>query len=70
MKDAIIWRKSIHDNDYVCRCGKKLFENGEVAEDVLTDTDYLICPQCRWLVAKLSTVEDAIKSGAMRDAVA
>lgn len=62
---AIIWRKSIHDSDYICRCGHKLMDNNEM--DVVEDTGYILCPKCGYLVAKTSTVEEAIKNGAMRD---
>lgn len=67
---AIIWRKSIHDNDYVCKCGQKLMEKGEANLISMEDSEYLFCPKCGWNVAKLTTVEEAVKSGAMRDAVA
>lgn len=64
--NAIIWRKSIYDNDYKCRCGKKLYEHGDVVGDVQVYADYLICPNCGWNVAKLTTEEKAVKSGAFR----
>lgn len=62
---AIIWRKSIYENNYICRCGEKLMEDNVL--NVNEDCGYVICPKCKWLVAKLSTVDEAIKSGAMRD---
>ena len=67
IKTAIIWRKSVYDNDYVCRCDKKLMENGEVCDDMLYDLeeDELICPDCKWNVAKYTTVEKAYASGAI-----
>lgn len=65
MKDAIIWRKSIFENDYVCRCGKKLMSKGKIAKDIVEEMNYLICPSCNYLVAKLSTIEDAEKEGAI-----
>ena len=64
---VIIWRKSIYDNDYVCKCGKKLLINDDVAEDMLYDQNNkeLICPNCMWNVAKVTTYEKAVKIGAM-----
>lgn len=63
-KNAIIWRKSIHDRDYICKCGKELMKNGEVVNDVLYDTkrEELICPNCMWTVAKITTYDYAIKN--------
>lgn len=68
MKNAFIWRKSIYDNDYVCKCGKKLMTNFEIADDMLYDrnTDELICPNCHLNVAKLTTVDNAYSMGAIR----
>ena len=66
MRKAIIWRKSIYDADYVCKCGKELFVNNQIPDDMLVYGDYLVCPQCGLNVAKLTTEEQAVKSGAMR----
>lgn len=62
-KNAIVWRESIYKNDYKCSCGKKLFENGDVVNDVLFDTrrDELICPVCMKVVAKLMDEKEASK---------
>ena len=43
-------------------------DKGEM--DVIEDTGYILCPECGYLVAKVSTVEEAVASGAMRDAEA
>lgn len=53
---AIIWRESIYNNDYVCRCGKVLMDKGKLCEDMLVDVDTmeLICPQCKLNVALLA----------------
>lgn len=58
MKDAIIWRKSIQENEYVCRCGKKLAKDGKVAKDIVKEMGYLICPSCNYLVAKESHADN------------
>lgn len=67
-KTAIIWRKSIFENDYKCKCGKVLYARGKVSDDVLvdTETDTLYCPVCKWNVAKVTTVDKAYKMMAMR----
>ena len=74
-KQAIIWRKSIHDRDYICRCGKKLMTNDTISEDLkVVGNRYvgkeLVCPNCGWNVAKLMSYAEAIRLGAMRDAEA
>lgn len=65
---AFIWRKSIYDNDYVCRCGKELMKNGNVVDDMLfnTETNELICPKCGLNVAKETTEIEALEIGAFR----
>ena len=65
---AIIWRKSIYDKDYVCRCGVQLMKNGNIIDDVLynTETNELICPKCGLNVAKITTEKEALKKGAFR----
>lgn len=64
MKKAIIWRKSVYDDDYVCRCGKKLMINDDPVNDLLfdTSTQQLICPDCMWNVAKVTTYDIAVKT--------
>ena len=68
LRNAIVWRKSIYDKDYVCGCGKKLFDDGKMAEDVLFDPEsrYLFCPKCFLNVAKWLTVDEAYSEGATR----
>ena len=69
MKDnrtAIIWRKSIYENDYKCKCGMTLYANGKVSDDVLVSDNSLYCPICGWCVAKLTTIEVAYRLQAMR----
>lgn len=63
-KNAIIWRESVYHNDFKCKCGKVLFANNNVVEDVLYDTenDLLICPKCLKVVAKITTEKEAIKT--------
>ena len=63
-KNAIIWRESVYKNDFTCGCGKVLFENGNVVNDVLYDpqSDLLVCPNCLKVVAKITTEKEAAKS--------
>lgn len=62
-KTVIVWRESVYKNDYICRCGKKLFEGKNIPDDMLfdTETDELICPECGWNVARISSFEKASK---------
>ena len=65
-KTAFIWRKSIYDEekDGIFRCNickAKLADanTGEVNGDVPADTqDYLFCPDCGNLVAKIKEIDD------------
>ena len=68
IKNAIIWRESVYNNDFVCSCGKVLFENNQLPGDLLYDNfeDLIVCPNCRKVVARVTTEEDAIKFGAFR----
>ena len=63
-KNAIIWRKSIYDNDYICRCGKTLFKDGKFTKGIMIipDADIVICPNCKWNVARITTEEEASKT--------
>lgn len=59
-KTAIIWRKSIYDNDFKCRCNYKLInEHGTPKSDILVDmtSDMLFCPLCKWNVAKVEFIK-------------
>ena len=69
---AIVWRESIYMNNYLCKCGKKLWSDGDAAGDLLVDIDNggMYCPECGWLVAYLTTEDQAMKDGAMRGAEA
>lgn len=69
IKNAIVWRESVFKNDFKCSCGKVLFENDQIPDDMLYDTfdDLLVCPVCRKTVAKLMTEEDAMRIGAFRE---
>ena len=62
-KNAIVWRKSVYDNDYKCSCGKILFEKGDLISDVLIDisNDAIICPKCMKVVAAIMNEKDAKK---------
>ena len=62
-KNAIVWRESIYKNDYKCSCGKVLFENNDIAKDVLVDVerDELYCPNCMKRVAVLMNEKEAKK---------
>lgn len=69
--DAIIWKQSVMENDFRCtKCGRQLFRDGELADDVLIEQNRtaakVICPGCRQHVAMLTTVEMAERLGAMR----
>lgn len=75
MKDnrpALIWLKDIYENDYTCRCGHVCFEHGDVADDMLFDTgkDMLVCPGCGLYVARVCTVDEAYRVGAIKGAEA
>ena len=57
-KIAIVWKKSIYDNNFSCSCGAKLWdidkneetENLGVDEKTMTDC---YCMKCKNLVAKV-----------------
>lgn len=52
-KTAIIWRKSVYDNNFICKCGEELMHGEEIKDTVLFDTrtNTLICPKCKLNVA-------------------
>lgn len=56
---AFIWRQSIYENDYKCKCGYRLFNEfkGDLSRDVLIDTasdeKWLYCPKCGLCVGRM-----------------
>lgn len=54
---AFIWRQSIYDNEFKCKCGYKLYKpyKHSPASDVKVDitNGVLYCPKCGWLVGKM-----------------
>ena len=65
---AFIWRQSIYENDFKCKCGYKLFDTSknEPARDVLIDQidNYMYCPKCGLAVGKIVDMgETDMKSG-------
>ena len=67
---AVVWRKSVVDNNYKCEYGHLLFKNGNICDDVLvddangdlSDNSSLFCPECRKYVAYITSVEEATKT--------
>jgi len=68
MKPVVVWKKSIYDNDFVCKCGAKLFHK----EDFLL-TDYvgyldedpnkLFCRHCMTPVAVIRLYNGTLPEG-------
>lgn len=70
-KKALIWKKSIYLNGYRCRCGKVLFVQDDLVDDVLIgtvaeDEAIVVCPDCYDTVARITTVEKAEEENMMR----
>ena len=65
-KTALIWRKSIYDEEEngifrcnLCKCKLADMNTGEINGDVPAGTkDFLFCPDCGNLVAKIKEIED------------
>ena len=54
---AIIWRQSIYENEFKCKCGYKLYKpvKNKLDRDVIVDftNALLYCPKCGWVVGKM-----------------
>lgn len=56
-KKTIIWKKSVEDNDYVCKCGNVLLQSGKMIGVIkpksgLYEQGILCCNNCHHVVAK------------------
>lgn len=61
-KRAYIWKKTIYNNNFTCKCGNKLVdENGEVTEGLLIEQTsfrtYVYCNKCLKPVAFIRYME-------------
>lgn len=59
---AFIWRQSIYENEFKCKCGYKLYkpEKNEPGRDVMIDitNGAIYCPKCGWVVGKIVDMGD------------
>lgn len=66
---AIVWRESIHHNDYVCKCGAKLwdYKKNMPTDNIQIDvfTGQLYCVDCGLNVAYITDIKTAMKSAIM-----
>ena len=67
-KYALIWRKSIYDNEFRCtRCGAKLMKlGGRLGRaQILPDGQTVICADCGYHVAHIEPYDGPLEPGKM-----
>lgn len=62
VRESIVWKKSIYDNDYKCSCGAKLFDRQTMkpTENLGVDKNHqnrCYCMKCKNLVAVVKPYE-------------
>ena len=59
MKDVVVWRSSVIDGAFICRCGADLLAKGAMKGIIEThlitgqDREYVVCKKCGHVLAEI-----------------
>ena len=53
----MIWKTSVYDGGFVCRCGADLLADGAMRTGVFHGKEYRICKKCSQFVARIDEID-------------
>lgn len=54
---AMIWKESVYNGGFICRCGADLLADGALRTGFFQGVEYKICRKCSLFVARIEEIE-------------